>query len=100
MTEQWADVPRFAHQKPQRVHLRAAEPEIPDPVRTDASNQPIGQSISEIGLDVNAQAESGEDAFLLAVLHPGFWAMPPGGFTRFLIQPPIPIDPDLTFAMR
>jgi hypothetical protein len=40
----------------------------------------------------------GEDTFLLAVRHHGFWAMPPGGFTRYLIGRPIPINPDSTLA--
>ena len=48
--------------------------------------------------DGEIQAVIDEDAFLLPVWHRGFWAMPPGGMTRFLLQPPVPINPDKTLA--
>jgi hypothetical protein len=44
--------------------------------------------------DHDIQALINEDGFLLPVWYRGFWAMPPGGMTRFLRQPPHPINPD------
>jgi len=46
----------------------------------------------------DAVAVNGEDAFLRPVWQYGFWAMPPGGMTRFLITPPIPVDLEDTLA--
>lgn len=48
--------------------------------------------------DGEIHVENDEDAFLLPVVHRGFWAMPPGGMTRFLWQPPAPINPTTTLA--
>lgn len=42
--------------------------------------------------DGDAVEVKGDEAFLLPVWHFGFWAMPPGGLTRFLISPPTPVD--------
>lgn len=39
-----------------------------------------------------------EDVVLLPIWHYGFWAMPPGGLTRHLLPPRVPIDPDETLA--
>ena len=42
------------------------------------------------------QAEVDEGAFLLPIWDGGFWGMPPGGLTRFLIPPRGFINPDET----
>jgi hypothetical protein len=48
--------------------------------------------------DANVQAEAGEGAFLLPTWDRGFWVMPPGGLTRFLLPPPGFINPEETLA--
>jgi hypothetical protein len=48
--------------------------------------------------DRDVRAATDENAFLLPVWHYGFWAMPPGGLTRFLWQPQDPINPESTLA--
>jgi hypothetical protein len=55
---------------------------------------------AEVGNDDDGefQAVIGEDTFLLPVWRHSFWAMPPGGITRWLIRPPVPINPDSTLA--
>ncbi len=42
-----------------------------------------------------APVETDADEFLLPVWNPGFWAMPPGGLTRYLIPSRTFVDPDL-----
>lgn len=66
---------------------------------------PVGhgvESFGEIAIDVSADSdksdatpmEADQDAFLLPVWSPGFWAMPPGGLTRYLFPPRAFVDPD------
>jgi len=57
---------------------------------------------AEIDITVNTEDDSCEKtetaldtgAFLLPVRHHGFWAMPPGGLTRYIWAPPGFINPD------
>ena len=44
------------------------------------------------------QAGADDDAFLRPVWHRGFWVMPPGGLTRYLIPSRVFINPDVTLA--
>jgi len=46
------------------------------------------------GEDIKALVDEG--AFLLPTWNRGFWVMPPGGLTRFLIPPRGFIDPEQT----
>ena len=48
--------------------------------------------------DDTIQAEVDEGAFLLPTWDPGFWPMPPGGLTRYLIPARGFINPDVTLA--
>jgi hypothetical protein len=57
--------------------------------------------ISEIKRDGGSDTEAlvNQGAFLLPTWNRGFWVMPPGGLTRFLIPPPGFINPEQTLPL-
>jgi hypothetical protein len=68
---------------------------------------PVAPAVGSVGeITENVVGESAESetvqggveqsAFLLPIWHPGFWAMPPGGMTRFLIPSRTFVNPDET----
>jgi hypothetical protein len=94
-TEVWTDRGRPYPEIPVRRCAHAPTVEVPDEAPAVIGGEHPGVAAIEND-DGNEVQPVVEDTFLLPVLHRGFWAMPPGGFTRFLIQPPIPINPDAT----
>lgn len=83
---------------PARPGVAVAKIEVPDrsPSKDDVERPPHS-GIKQAG-EEHLKGKIDEDALLLPVLHYGFWAMPPGGMTRNLISPPVPVDPDDTGA--
>ena len=81
---------------PARHHAKPA-PAKPEPPRdhpADSSGETaVALTIESDGCKTNP-ADVDADAFLLPVLHPGHWAMPPGGLTRFLWRPRTLVNPD------
>ena len=65
---------------------------------------PTVDSFDEIAITVTANAEESDvtsveldqGAFLLPIWSPGFWAMPPGGLTRYLFPSRSFVNPDQT----
>ena len=96
--DRWNDAARPIPETPVRRIVNVPNELAPDeaPPSFGVDEQPGSEAEQEF--DGDSQAANDEDSFLLAVLHRGFWAMPPGGFTRILIQPPVPINPDSTVA--
>jgi hypothetical protein len=94
-TEAWTDRRRPFADSPFTQCANAPTVEVPDKAPTVVGGENPGVVAIEKDDDGELQQVM-EETFLLPVLHRGFWAMPPGGFTRILIQPPIPINPDAT----
>jgi hypothetical protein len=67
---------------------------------------PTVDSLDEIAITVTANTKKSDvtpvkadhSAFLLPVWHPGIWAMPPGGLTRYLIPSQSFVNPDQTLS--
>lgn len=80
---------------------RAGSPRDADPSQIAGRT---GDSLDEIDVTVTVDfdrseatmVEAEQGAFLLPVWNPGFWAMPPGGMTRFLIPSRTFVNPDQT----
>lgn len=76
--------------------VAVAKFELPDDSPSkDYVELPTHSGIKQAG-EEHLKGTIDEDALLLPVLHYGFWAMPPGGMTRYLISPPVPVDPETT----
>jgi len=58
-----------------------------------------GQPAAALSPERPRDVEGDEGAFLLPTRDRGFWVMPPGGLTRFLIPPRGFINPEETLAL-
>jgi hypothetical protein len=71
---------------------------LPGDQPVDSSGKIIITFTAESGECNTEQTEGDQGAFLLPVWDRGFWVMPPGGMTRFLIPSRTFISPDQTLA--
>lgn len=97
-TEVWTHAGRHFPQTPIRRGMNVPKNEVPARApSTLGVEMPEG---AEMGKDDDGKLQTviDEETFLLPVRHHSLWAMPPGGLTRWLIQPPVPIDPHSTVA--
>jgi hypothetical protein len=78
------------------THDKPSIPTQPDVIApsVETPGQPAATSSPERRRNVEAD----EGAFLLPTWGRGFWVMPPGGLTRYLIPPRGFINPDETLA--
>jgi hypothetical protein len=74
-------------------------PSIPTKPREIVSSlETPGLPAARVSSEPPRKAEADEGAFLLPTWDRGFWVMPPGGLTRFLLPAPGFINPDETLA--
>ncbi len=97
-TAAWSAPPHPMPQIPARPGAVAASFEAPGgaPATLGGESSEVAEVQKEDGGETPAVMV--EDLFLLPVWRYGFWAMPPGGITRYVFQPPVPVDPDSTLA--
>jgi hypothetical protein len=89
-----ADGAYHAPQAPKSLDRRTAETEVSNESRPEGTVKKPERSSVEREIVADIQANIDEEALLLPVVHPAFWAIHPGGITRFLISSPLPIDPE------
>jgi hypothetical protein len=78
--------------------MQVQKTEVPGKAPTTrGAERPEGAKIATVDHG-QRQTVIDEDTFLVPVWHHSFWAMPPGGFTRWLIRRPVPINPHSTLA--
>ncbi len=97
-TEGWTARALQIPQIPTRPGVIVPTIEAPGEVPPTVGTERPGEAEVKKEDNRDIQAAIDEDAFLLPVWHRGFWAMPPGGMTRYLLQPPVPINPESTLA--
>jgi hypothetical protein len=97
-TAGWTARARQIPQIPTRPGVIVPKIEAPGGAPSTVGGERPGVAEVKMEDDGGIQAVIDEDLFLLPVWHRGFWAMPPGGITRYLLQPPAPVDPDRTLA--
>jgi len=92
------DWPQYAGPARYNAKPAPAEPEPPGDHPADVPGETaVALTIESDGCEMTP-ADVDADAYLLPVLHPGHWAMPPGGLTRFLLPSRALINVDQTLA--
>lgn len=98
ITAAWTAPPHPMPQIPATPGAVAAKFEAPggEPPNLGGESSEVAEVAT--GDDGESRAVMAEALFLLPVWHHGFWAMPPGGMTRYIFLSPVPVDPDSTLA--
>ncbi len=96
------------------ANVRPERPSNTRPTMKDGTSAPVDppvpvghgvESVGEVAITVTAEpdksdatpVEADRSAFLLPTWSPGFWAMPPGGLTRYLFPSRQFVNPDQAF---